>query len=70
LLDLTRTPDTVLAPNRHRPENCTRAGGGLAPDDVMVVGACCRGILHGVLGHTFPNTGTGDLDLALALSSW
>lgn len=69
MLDLTRTPDSVLAPIAAVVKALDRAE-GLAPGDIMVVGACCRDILHSALGHTFPNTATGDLDLAFALSSW
>jgi predicted nucleotidyltransferase len=42
----------------------------LTPDHIMVVGACCRDILHDQLGHRFLPTATLDLDLALALSTW
>ena len=70
MLDLTRTPDSVLSPIALVVRTALEQAAGLAPDDIMVVGACCRDILHSALGHTFPNTATGDLDLALALSSW
>lgn len=46
------------------------AAPGLRADEVMIVGAHCRDILHEALGHTLPTRATRDLDLALALSSW
>jgi len=70
LLDLTRIPDSVVSPIVPVVRTALAHAHGLTSDDIMVVGACCRDILHSALGHSFPNTATHDLDLALALSSW
>ncbi|QNE18604.1 hypothetical protein F1D05_12675 [Kribbella qitaiheensis] len=40
------------------------------PDDIMVVGASCRDILHAAYGHDFPLRGTTDVDVAIALPAW
>jgi predicted nucleotidyltransferase len=40
------------------------------PDDLMVVGASCRDILHSAFGHGFPLRGTTDVDVAIALPDW
>jgi predicted nucleotidyltransferase len=40
------------------------------PDDIMVVGASCRDILHAAHGHGFPLRGTTDVDVAIALPAW
>jgi predicted nucleotidyltransferase len=40
------------------------------PDDIMVVGASCRDILHAAHGHDFPLRGTTDVDVAIALPAW
>lgn len=37
------------------------------PDDVMVVGASCRDILHASYGHDFRLRSTHDVDVAIAL---
>jgi predicted nucleotidyltransferase len=70
LLDLRNTPDGLLDPIDRVVEAALERADGLSPDDVMVVGAWCRDILHHALGHSFATTATRDLDLALALSSW
>jgi predicted nucleotidyltransferase len=44
--------------------------GALEPDDLMIVGASCRDILHAALGYEFPLRGTTDVDVAIALPSW
>ncbi|MGH8961604.1 MAG: hypothetical protein ACRDWT_10520 [Jatrophihabitantaceae bacterium] len=51
-------------------EAALRHADSLRSDDVMIVGAWCRGIQHHALGHRFATSATRDLDLALALSSW
>lgn len=43
---------------------------GLDPDQVLVVGAGCRDILHSALGHTFPVRATTDTDLGIAVGDW
>ena len=70
MLDLSRVPPTVLSPVLRVVRAAVAQADGLTPDDIMLVGACCRDILHSALGHIFPNTATSDLDLALGLSSW
>lgn len=70
MLDLASTPDELLQPTGHVLEAALPQAPGLRPDDVMVVGAACRDILHHALGHRFATSATHDLDLALALSSW
>jgi len=70
LLELSATPDGFLDPITHVVETALAHTDGLTLDDVMVVGAWCRDILHSALGHCFATTATLDLDLALALSSW
>ena len=44
--------------------------GDLEPDDIMIVGASCRDILHAGLGHGFPLRATTDVDVAIALPAW
>ena len=70
MLDLAKAPDGFLDPVARVVEAALAVTADLSPDEVMVVGAWCRDILHSALGHTFPTTATRDLDLALALSSW
>jgi predicted nucleotidyltransferase len=70
MLDMSRTPRSLLRDIANVVGAALDAAEGLGPDRVMVVGAWCRDILHSTLGHTFPTTATRDLDLALALSSW
>ena len=70
MLELDRVPPTVLSPVLRVVRAAVAQADGLTPQDIMLVGACCRDILHSALGHTFPNTATSDLDLALGLSSW
>jgi predicted nucleotidyltransferase len=41
------------------------------PDEIMLVGASCRDIIHSTLGHPVKNLrSTDDLDLGIALSDW
>lgn len=70
MLDLSRTPDGFLDPISRVVDAALSQADGLRADDIMIVGAWCRDILHHSLGHTFATTATRDLDLALALSSW
>jgi hypothetical protein len=70
LLELSEASDGFLDPIAPVVETALAHADGLTPDDVMVVGAWCRDILHSALGHSFATTATLDLDLALALSSW
>ena len=70
MLDLTKIPDGFLDPITRVVEAILDIAGDLVPDDVMLVGATCRDVLHTALGHTFATTATQDLDVALALSSW
>jgi predicted nucleotidyltransferase len=70
MLDLTATPDDFLDPVARVIKAALAVTNHLSPEEVMVVGAWCRDILHSALGHDFATTATRDLDLALALSSW
>lgn len=70
MFEPTGTPDALLQPIAHVLDALLPHAPGLRPEDVMVVGAACRDILHHDLGHRFPTSATHDLDLALALSSW
>jgi predicted nucleotidyltransferase len=70
LLDLTKIPNGFLDPITRVVGAILDKAGDLVPDDVMLVGASCRDVLHTGLGHTFATTATQDLDVALALSSW
>lgn len=70
MLDLTKIPDGFLDPIARVVEAILDKAGDLVPDDIMLVGASCRDVLHNALGHTFATTATQDLDVALALSSW
>ena len=70
MVDLTSTPDDLLQPIGKVLQAALPHAPGLRPEDIMVVGAACRDILHHALGHRFPTSATHDLDLALALSSW
>lgn len=42
----------------------------LSPDDVMLVGARCRDLLHAAFGHTYALRFTADVDVALAMNDW
>jgi len=70
LLDLTNAPEGLLDPVARVVEAALAAAEGLSAREVMVVGAGCRDILHGALGHSFATAATRDLDLGLALTSW
>lgn len=70
MLDLARTPNGFLDPITRVVEAALEDAAGLQPENVMVVGAWCRDIMHTALGHSFTTAATRDLDLALALSSW
>jgi predicted nucleotidyltransferase len=70
LLDLSNTRNGFLDPVARVVDAALRVTDELSPDEVMVVGAWCRDILHSALGHTFATIATRDLDLAIALSSW
>lgn len=70
MFDLATTPEDMLRPIDRVLTSVLASSPGLGPNQVMVVGAVCRDILHGALGHTFSTSATHDLDLALALSSW
>lgn len=39
-------------------------------DDILLVGAGCRDVLHAAFGHTFPARATTDTDLGIAVSDW
>lgn len=43
---------------------------GLHPDNVLVVGAGSRDILHAAFGHTFRARATLDVDLGIAVNDW
>ncbi|XBH22652.1 hypothetical protein V5R04_05380 [Jonesiaceae bacterium BS-20] len=43
---------------------------GLKPENVLVVGASCRDILHAGFGHRFPLRATTDIDLGIAINDW
>lgn len=42
----------------------------LRPDQIMVVGAACRDIMHSALGYAFQPRGTNDFDLGIAVADW
>lgn len=69
MLDLSNTRNGFLDPVARVVDAALRVTDELSPDEVMVVGAWCRDILHSALGHTFATIATRDLDLAIALSS-
>jgi len=70
LLDMTNAPEGLLDPVAQVVEAALAVTEGLSAREVMVVGAGCRDILHGALGHSFATAATRDLDLALALTFW
>lgn len=70
MLDLTKVPQGVLDPIALVIAAVLADADGLTSDDVMLVGAACRDVLHHAQSHTFDTTLTRDLDIALALSSW
>ncbi|MBG6099086.1 hypothetical protein [Nocardioides luteus] len=70
MYDPAMAPDATLDPLRSVVRAVLDVGSGLAPSDLMVVGARARDIIHAALGHTTPTTTTSDLDLALGLRSW
>ena len=43
---------------------------GIDPDQLLVVGAGCRDIMHSALGYEFPLRGTSDTDLGIAVADW
>lgn len=42
----------------------------LDPDNILLIGAGCRDILHAAFGHTFTPRATTDMDLGLAVDDW
>ena len=42
----------------------------LDPDNILLVGAGCRDILHAALGHDFQARATSDTDLGIAVNDW
>ncbi|NUL46539.1 hypothetical protein F7P69_15225 [Cellulosimicrobium funkei] len=42
----------------------------LDPDNILLIGAGCRDILHASLGHTFTARATSDTDLGIAVRDW
>ena len=42
----------------------------LDPDNILLIGAGCRDILHASLGHTFTARATTDTDLGIAVRDW
>ncbi|WP_149728816.1 hypothetical protein [Nocardioides humilatus] len=60
----------VLDPLRTVVAEALATAAGLQPDDLMIVGAHCRDIIHTALGHRFVTPATRDLDLAIALRDW
>ena len=70
MLDLTNAPEGLLDPVARVVEAALAVTEDLSAREVMVVGACCRDILHSTLGHSFATAATRDLDLGLALTSW
>ena len=44
------------------------AGNGIRPDDIMLVGARCRDVLHSALGHKEGLALTNDIDIGLVLT--
>jgi len=70
MLDLSSVPNALIDPITRVVEAALLTTRELASDQIMIVGAWCRDILHSAAGHRFPTTATRDLDLALALSTW
>jgi len=70
MFDPATAPDAALEPLRSVVRAVLGVESGLAPSDLMVVGARARDIIHTALGHTTPTTTTSDLDLAFGLRSW
>ncbi|MHA3685279.1 hypothetical protein ACXR2T_07130 [Leucobacter sp. HY1910] len=42
----------------------------MLPEQVLIVGAGCRDILHAALGHDFLLRATNDVDIGIALDDW
>jgi predicted nucleotidyltransferase len=68
--DFSLVPPALLTGLGGVVRNVLSAAPALLSEDVMVIGAWCRDILHVASGHSFPIAATLDLDLALALASW
>lgn len=45
-------------------------GGIIAPENIMLLGAECRDILHRAHGHSSALQGTEDVDIGLAINDW
>ncbi|MDF1488990.1 hypothetical protein [Tessaracoccus caeni] len=43
---------------------------GVNPDNILLVGAACRDVLHAAFGHEFPARATIDTDVGIAVSDW
>jgi hypothetical protein len=63
MLDLANTSPSLLDPVSRVVAAAVDATEELAADQMMIVGAWCRDILHSSLGHTFATAATRDLAL-------
>lgn len=70
MLDLTRCEGAPTDLIRRVTTRLLELAPTLHTQDVMLVGAGCRDLLHVALGHDDPLRATHDIDLALALASW
>lgn len=70
MLDLTRADPSLL----HLADRVVTAllaeSALLGAEEVLLVGAHCRDILHSAFGHDFPLRTTTDIDLGLAVANW
>ncbi|NUL45746.1 hypothetical protein F7P69_11160 [Cellulosimicrobium funkei] len=69
MIDLTRV-DTDLYAMVTPVVDELIAGVDLDPDNILLIGAGCRDILHASLGHTFRARATTDTDLGIAVGDW
>jgi predicted nucleotidyltransferase len=60
LLDMANAPEGFLDPVARVVEAALAVTEELSAREVMVVGACCRDILHSALGHSFATAATRD----------
>lgn len=67
-MDFTRAETTLRDAVAPVVEELQRTGADIA--DLMLLGAVCRDVLHQAAGHRSTLRRTGDLDLAIAVSSW
>lgn len=70
MLDISRIASGSFDPIARVVQEIRERAPGFDPNCVMLVGACCRDLIHAALGHDFELRATRALDLALAIGEW